>query len=320
MGRAIFLVVKDGMAVRERATANILPRKADWVTLVQQRRIRHDFTVAPVDRQGAGGHFFAVGNNLGDLTLDTETFRDRGQFLAQLLDRLQRNAGLALGCPLVAEVRSPVNVELFVGLFDQGFDHVLAIIQGVTVVVLHLLGFFLGDNTGFHQLIHVQVAGGLQLADFLVHDRLGCCRLVRFVVTTTTIADQIDHHVVLEFVAIIHRHLCHEHDRFRVIRIHMQNRRLDHLGNVGTVFRGSRIFLLAGGKTNLVVDHDMNGATNAEAAGLGHLEGFHHHALAGKCCVAVHDNRNDLGALIVVTAGLTSPDRALNNRRNDFKV
>src|SRR5690554_5657198 len=138
--------------------------------------------------------------------------------------------------------------------------------------------------------------------------------------TPAAVADQVNHHVTLELIAVIHGHLGHEHDRLGIIRVYVEDRRLDHLGNVGAVLGGAGVFLLAGGKANLVVDDDVDGATYAKAPGLGHLEGFHHYALAGKGSITVHDDRQNLGAIGVVTAGLAGTNRTYRNRRNNLQV
>ena len=126
--------------------------------------------------------------------------------------------------------------------------------------------------------------------------------------SAAAIAHQIDHHIVLELVAVIHGHLGHEHDRLGIVRVHVQDRGLNHLGHIGAVFRGTGIFLLAGGKTDLVVDDDMNSTANTIAPGLGHLEGFHNHTLPGERCVTVHDDGHTLGAVRVVAPGLAGTD------------
>src|SRR5690606_40485437 len=105
-----------------------------------------------------------------------------------------------------------------------------------------------------------------------------------------------------------------------VIAIHMEDGRLDHLGDVRAVFGRTGIFPTAGGKTNLVVDHDMDGSTGAETTGLGHLECLHDHPLARERSVAVHDNRQYLITFFVTSTMLARSHRPFNHRTNDLHV
>ncbi len=67
----------------------------------------------------------------------------------------------------------------------------------------------------------------------------------------------------------------------------MEDRGLDHLGHIGAVEGRAGVQGIAGGETDLVVDHYMDAAAGGEAAGLGEVEGLHDHALAGEGRVAV---------------------------------
>ncbi len=100
----------------------------------------------------------------------------------------------------------------------------------------------------------------------------------------------------------------------------MEDRRLNHLGNVGRVLGGTRVFLLADGEADLVVDHDVDRATGLEAAGLRHLESFQHHTLTCERRVTVNRDRQHFLASGVVATVLTGTHRTFNHRGNDFQV
>ncbi len=124
----------------------------------------------------------------------------------------------------------------------------------------------------------------------LVHQRLGRRRLVGFVVATTAVTYQIDDDVLAKLIAIIHRQHGREHDRIGIVAVDVEYRRLHHLRDIGTVLSRPCIVLSTGGKTDLVIDHHVNGATGLVGAGLGQLEGLHDHALPGKSCIAMQQN------------------------------
>src|SRR5690606_11054555 len=67
-------------------------------------------------------------------------------------------------------------------------------------------------------------------------------------------------------------------------------------------------------------DHDVDGAAGLEAAKLGHLEGFHDHALTGEGRVTVDGNGHHLVTGRVVAAILTGADRTLDHRGDDLQV
>ncbi len=320
VGARVFLVVQHSVTVRERTAADVLTSHADRVTFERQGRVRHGFGVTPVDRQAAGLHLLTVFVDLRDLTLNDEAFRNFQQLGGQFLQGLEIETRVVTRSPGVAQVRTPVDEQLFVRLFDQRFHHVQTVVQRVAVFVDLGLNTFSVEHTGLGQAISVQLTGGALLGDLLIHQGLGAARLVGLVVAATTVADQIDHHVTLELHAVVDGQLGHEQHGFRIITIHMEDRRLDHLGNVGGVLGGARVQRVADGETNLVVDHDVHGTAGLETAGLRHLEGFHDHALTGECRVTVDgDWQNFLTGQVVATV-LTGAHRAFDHRGNDFQV
>ena len=138
--------------------------------------------------------------------------------------------------------------------------------------------------------------------------------------TTTTVADQVDDHVTLVLHTVIDSQLSDEQHSFRIVAIHMEDRRLDHLGHVGRVLGGARIQRVADGEADLVVDHDVDGAASLVAASLRHLEGFHDHALTGERRITVDGNRQHLVAASVVATILAGTYRTLDHRGNDLQV
>ena len=74
-------------------------------------------------------------------------------------------------------------------------------------------------------------------ADLLVHQRLRERRLVAFVVAEAPVAEHVDDDRLLEFLPVFGRDLCGEHHRFRIIAVHVEDQRLDHLGDVGRIRR-----------------------------------------------------------------------------------
>ncbi len=164
-------------------------------------------------------------------------------------------------------------------------------------VALHLLDFALGDDALGDQFLAVDFQRRGMRSDLLVHQRLGERRLVAFVVAEAPVAEHVDDHRPLELLPVLGRNLGREHHRFRIVAVHVEDQRLDHLGDVGRIGRRARVARI-GGEADLVVDDEMQGAAGAIALQVGETETFRHHALARKCGIAMHEQRQHHGALV----------------------
>ena len=133
--------------------------------------------------------------------------------------------------------------------------------------------------------------------DLLVHHRLGERRLVAFVVAMPAIAEHVDDDRLVEFLPEFDRDLGREHHGFRIVAVHMEDRRVDHLRHVGRIGRGARIARI-GGEADLVVDDEVQRTAGAVALQVGQPEAFRHHALAGERGVAMHQQRQHRNALV----------------------
>ena len=288
--------------------------------LVEQGGVGQGLGEAPVQGHAAGLHLAAILVDLGDLTLHLNPVGDLAHAGGQALQALHLHRGVGISGPLVAEVGLPVDEQRGVGLLHQGVGHMVAGQQVLAVGLDHRLGLLFGEHALLDQALGVDLAGRGMILDLAVHQRLGTARLVGLVVAATTVADQVDHHVLLELLTEVDRHLGRVQHRVRVVPVDVEDRRLDHLGDVGAVLGGARILRVGGSEAHLVVDHDMDGAAGLVGAGLGHLECLHDHALAGEGGVAVDADRQDLGAVPVVAAILAGAHRALDHRGDDLQV
>ena len=176
------------------------------------------------------------------------------------------------------------------------------------------------DHALLHQLPGIKRPRRGVLANLLVHLGLGLRRLFRLVVPPTAIADEVDDHVLSKFHAVIDGKLHGENHRFRIITVHVQDRRLHHLRHFRAVLRGPRVFLMAGGKAHLIINDEMNRAPGAVASGLAHLEGFHDHALPREGGVAVNHHGHHFPVLVVEAPILPGPDATLGHGVGDLEV
>ena len=133
--------------------------------------------------------------------------------------------------------------------------------------------------------------------DQLVHDRLGEARLVAFIVPEAAVAEHVDDHRLVEFLAELGGDLGGIDHRFGIVAVAMEDRRLDDLGEVGRIGRRAGEARV-GGEADLVVDDDMDRAGRAVAAQPRQAEALGDHALPGERRVAMEEERHDAGALV----------------------
>ena len=170
-------------------------------------------------------------------------------------------------------------------------------------VGLHLLDFAVGDDALADQPLGVDVERGRMRADRLVHQRLGERRLVALVVAEAAVAEHVDHDRHLELLPELGRDLGGVHHRLGIVAVGVEDRRLDHLGDVGRIRRRAREARI-GGEADLVVDDEMHRAAGAMAAQAGQAEAFRDHALAGERRVAGNQQRHHHGAVFAGRAVL----------------
>ena len=183
-----------------------------------------------------------------------------------------------------------------------------------------LLGLAGGQHALGEQALGVELAHRRVLANRAVHQGLCRRRFIGLVVAEAPVAHQVDDDVLAEFLPVAQRQARHEDHRFRVIRIHVQDRRFDHLRHVAAIGGRACVKRLAGGEAHLVVDHHVDRAAGAVAARLRHLQRLHDHALARECRVAVHQDRQDLLAVRIAAPLLARAHRPFRHRIDDLEV
>ena len=163
-------------------------------------------------------------------------------------------------------------------------------LQPVLEVVERGLGLLDRDVAPLDQRLGVELADRAPGVDALVHQRLGVARVVALVVTVAAVAHHVDHDVLVELLAVGERQPGHPHAGLGVVAVHVEDRRLHHLGHVGRVLRragrvGRR------GEAELVVDDQVDRAADAVALDHRQVERLGHDALAGEGGVAVDQDR-----------------------------
>src|SRR5207245_4247319 len=92
-------------------------------------------------------------------------------------------------------------------------------------------------------------------------------------------AYQIDEHILVELLPELDGYLDGQQTRLGVVAVDVENRRLDHLRDVGAIERPARVARIGSREADLIIDHDVDRATGAVAARLRKVERLLHHAL-----------------------------------------
>ena len=265
VGLAGRLVVQHRMAMEERAARRVLAGQADVVAIREQRRVGHGLRRAPVERQLVGVHARPVVDDSRDARMQRETRGRLRERLGERVEPLAVHRRRDLLRPVAIDVAAPVHRELVAGRAREGARLRAILLEALAVILHHLRGLALGQQPVLLEPLAVDLAGGRVLADRLVHDRLRRGRLVRLVVAVAAVADEVDHDVLAELHPVVEREARDEDDSLGVVGIHVEDRRLDHLGDVAAIERRSRVRGFAGREPDLVVDHDVQRPARREA-------------------------------------------------------
>ena len=139
----------------------------------------------------------------------------------------------------------------------------------------------------------------------LVHERLSEAGLVELIVTHLTVTNEVNDDVVVELLAVLRRDLETMVHSLHVVRIDMEDRSADSLGEVRSIHvtaalgRHSR-------ETNLVVHDDVNSATDAVVLQVLHLHSFVDDTLAGESGVTMDEDGHNGVKITSLTHSLSN--------------
>ena len=146
------------------------------------------------------------------------------------------------------------------------------------------------DDALAHELVAVERGDRRVRLDLRVHERLGVARLVRLVVAPAPVADEVDHHVLPELLAVLEREPGDVDDGLRVVAVHVEGGGVDHLRDVRRVGGRARV-LGQRREADLVVHDDVDRAARAVAVETREVHRLGHDPLPGEGRVAVHQQR-----------------------------
>ena len=288
------------MTLAEGAAAGVLALEADVIAFIEQR---------------------AEGQRLGSCPIDAFAGLEHLRLLLEkALHRLVRAEGRGNGCQRCAHALQPVHRDGGVSTTLVAFGRAHAgpgaiepvgpvwlerrsafegLVEALLESLPHGVVFFGRHGPFLDEAAAVERQRRRMCLDLSVHQRLGKCRLVSFVVAEAAIAKDVDDDVLVKALAEFGSHTCAIDDGLRVIAVHVEDRRLNHQGDVRGIGRGTRMDR-RGREANLVVDDQVDGAAGAEALGSRHGETLGHNALACEGGVAMEQDGDHAGPIDLV--------------------
>jgi hypothetical protein len=176
-------------------------------------------------------------------------------------------------------------------------------------------------NSFRNQFFSELVSRTFHVFDDLVHERLGETRVVQFIMTHLTVADNVNDYVLSESLAVLSSVLKDLSDIFHGVSVNMENRGVNALSDISAVSTRSSL-VRSGGKSNLVVDYDVNGTSNVIVFKGLHLEGLLNNSLTSEGCVTMDLDWNHTSSvgLISTEEMLLSASSATDNGVDSFQM
>ena len=155
--------------------------------------------------------------------------------------------------------------------------------------------------------------------DFGVDDGLGDGGVVDLGVAVAAVADQVDHHVRAELVAVFQRQPADAHHRLGIFGVDVEDWNGQALGEVaGKASAG--VVAGIGGEAEQVVDDDVDGAADIVGLQVAHVERLGPDALPGKGGVAVHEDGQRLALSLGAAPGLLGAHPSQGHRIDRFQM
>src|SRR6185312_16690895 len=110
--------------------------------------------------------------------------------------------------------------------------------------------------------------------------------IVGLIVTVPAIANHVDDDVTSEVLPVREGHIRNTDTRLGVVSVDVENRRLNHAGDIGCVSGGTGI-VGQRRETDLIVDDEVDSAPRAIAIELRKIQRLGYHALADESRISV---------------------------------
>ena len=319
---ARLLVDDRGVAVAEGAAAAVLAGEPHRRAFDQQRSEGERLAEPPIDRPVLGHDLAPPLEHRDELRVHREIRA------ASSPDRSESCASCSTGTAVTGSVLGlgareagpgAARLEGLVGSGRLRHDAIEGLAQLLGEIGLDALDVGPLQDAAREQLLGVELSHRFLVADLLVEQRLREARLVALVVAVAAIADHVDHDVLPEALAPLHRHLHAVHDGLGLVAVHVQDRHLDHLGDVRRVERRAR-FGRRRGEADLVVDDGVDRPAGRVAGEVREIQRLGDDALPREGGVAVDQHGDHAVAAQIARAPLLRARAPLDHGIDGLEV
>mmetsp|Transcript_39817 Transcript_39817/g.62933 ORF Transcript_39817/g.62933 Transcript_39817/m.62933 type:complete len:479 (-) Transcript_39817:382-1818(-) len=185
--------------------------------------------------------------------------------------------------------------------------------------VCNFFHFLFGAHVFVQQKLFVFLQNRLVFSNQLVHKRLSHLTRVNFIVTMTTVTNQIDDEVLLEYLSELSSHLKDMYNSFDIISIDVDNRGIHVLCHISGV-RGRASISRVSGETNLVVDNNVDTSSSCVFRQIIQVKRLINNTLSSKSSITVHQQGANMLSCVITTGILPGTSTSTNNRVDGLKM
>mmetsp|Transcript_33529 Transcript_33529/g.96260 ORF Transcript_33529/g.96260 Transcript_33529/m.96260 type:complete len:338 (-) Transcript_33529:360-1373(-) len=311
-----FLILYNGVTVTKGSTLDILTGDTNVVSFEHETSKGHGFRQSPINAFSIFCHFHALLENLLHLSVKFEVIGNSSRLNTNLSKQFNIHTSrsdtgvLSRSLETSPSVRQPVGIFLFVG-----FRCFKVLLIGFQHKSLDFVKFLLGHGPVIQKLLFEDFDRWWVSRDLFVQFRLRESRLIQFVVSIATVANHINNNVFAPLVSPFHSCFQGSRDSQWIISITVEDRTSKCLSDITAVRGRSRIDRVCS-ESNLVVDDNVDGATNVKVGNLSQLHCLVYNTLSSNGSISVKQNGNNItqifraiAAIVLLGANLSDHHR-----------
>ena len=294
------LMENVGVTMREGSSLDILSTDSDVVSLVNESGKSKGLGSTPVDSLTGIDRLLTINENLSDLRVEVAFRRKSGDLVSNFTKSCKINSSvLQLSILLGVLDFLPLGVNPVLSIKLKILTLLISLVKSGLSLLINIRESLLGDSF-VDELLSIHVSHWVHVLDDGVHEWLGVGWLIKFVVTHLTVADEVDDNITAKLLSVLSSDAECVGNIVHLVSVNVENRGADCSCNFRTVSArscavGSRR------ETNLVVNDDVNGATDSVVLQLLHLEALVDDTLSGDGGITVDHDGDDLLAVLLLT-------------------
>ena len=137
------------------------------------------------------------------------------------------------------------------------------------------------------------------LSNFLIHEWLGEGWLIKFIVSKSSVSDNIDNHILMELLSVFCCNLTYSSNIFNAVPINVEDGCSNTLTNICTIETWSALDWVCS-ETNLIVSNYMDGTSSCIIEKFSHLDRFVNNTLTWEGSITMNKNRYDLSSVDIL--------------------